>query len=148
MLRLILLFTILISSLSTSSSARAENHDVQMLNRGEKGAMVFEPDYLKISPGDTVTFRATHKGHNAASLKDMVPEGYAGFQGKIDEELSVTFDEAGFYAVRCVPHYMMGQVMMIKVGEASFPDSYRQVNHPGLAKKRMQDLVKRIDAGE
>jgi len=129
-------------------AAWAENYEVQMLNRGEKGSMVFEPDYLKIQPGDTVIFRTTHKSHNAASIEGMVPEDYAGFQGKIDEELSVTFEEQGFYGVRCIPHYTMGQVMLIKVGEAELPPSYRTVKHYGLAKKRMQDLFERIDDGE
>jgi len=128
--------------------AVAENYDVKMLNRGEKGAMVFEPDYLKIQPGDSVTFRAVHKSHNAASIDSMVPEGYAGFKGKIDEEISVTFDEIGFYGVKCIPHYSMGKVMLIKVGDAQLPDSYREVKHPGLAQKRMQELFARIDAGE
>jgi len=126
----------------------AENYDVKMLNRGEKGAMVFEPDYLKIKPGDTVTFRAVHKSHNAASIDGMVPEGYTGFKGKIDEEISITFDETGFYGVKCIPHYSMGKVMLIKVGEAELPASYREVKHPGIAQKRMQELFARIDAGE
>jgi len=128
MSRIIVVFaTMLVAALVlnfVSPPAHAENYDVQMLNRGEKGSMVFEPDYLKIQVGDTVTFRATHKSHNAASIEGMVPEGYAGFQAKIDEELSVTFDEAGFYGVRCIPHYTMGQVMLIKVGEAELPASY------------------------
>jgi len=126
----------------------AENYDVQMLNRGEKGSMVFEPDYLKIQPGDTVTFRATHKSHNAASIEGMVPEGYVGFRAKVDEELSVTFEDQGFYGVRCIPHYMMGQVMLIKVGEVELPLFYRDIKHPGLAQKRMQIIFDRIDAGE
>jgi len=32
----------------------AEMHQIQMLNRGEAGPMVFEPDFLRIEPGDTV----------------------------------------------------------------------------------------------
>jgi len=129
-------------------AAWSENYEVSMLNRGEKGAMVFEPDYLKIQPGDTVTFRAVHKSHNAASIEGMVPEGYAGFKGKINEDISITFAREGFYGVKCIPHYAMGQVMLIKVGEAQLPSSYRDVKLSGLAQKRMQAIFARIDAGE
>jgi len=132
----------------TVSPASAENYEVKMLNRGEKGSMVFEPDYLKIQPGDSVTFRAVQKSHNAASIDGMVPEGYAGFKGKIDEEISVTFEAQGFYGVKCIPHYSMGKVMLIKVGVAELPASYREIKHPGIAQKRMQEIFARIDAGE
>jgi len=145
MLRIALLLAALATNLS-ALPVWAENYDVKMLNRGEKGAMVFEPDYLKIQPGDTVTFRAVHKSHNAASIEGMVPDGYAGFKGKIDEEISVTFDKEGFYGVKCIPHYSMGKVMMIKVGDVQLPDSYREVKHPGLAQKRMQEIFSRIES--
>lgn len=34
----------------------AETFELQMLNKGETGAMVFEPSYLKVAVGDTITF--------------------------------------------------------------------------------------------
>ena len=36
------------------SIGQAETHDVNMLTRGDTGAMVYEPAYLEIAPGDTV----------------------------------------------------------------------------------------------
>ena len=35
-----------------SVHASAETFEVKMLNRGEKGPMVFEPDFLEIAAGD------------------------------------------------------------------------------------------------
>jgi plastocyanin len=55
--------------------ASAAEHEIRMLNKGEAGIMVFEPAFLEVAPGDTVHFRAVDKGHNAASVDGMVPEG-------------------------------------------------------------------------
>lgn len=124
----------------SASSALAETYEVKMMNRGEKGSMVFEPDFLKLAPGDKVKFIATHKSHNAATIDGMVPEGNAGFKGKINEEIEVTFDHEGFYGIKCSPHYGMGMVMLIKVGEAELPQSYREVKFPARAKARFENL--------
>lgn len=102
----------------TSFAAVAAEFEVQMLNKGESGNMVFEPAFLQIAPGDTVKFVPTDKGHNAETIKDMIPEGAEAFKGKINEEFSVTFDVAGAYAYKCAPHLAMGMVGMIVVGEA------------------------------
>lgn len=53
------------------------------------------------------------------------PAGYPGFIGKIDEEIEVKYDNAGFYGIKCSPHYAQGMIMLIKVGDAVLPDSYR-----------------------
>ena len=37
--------------------------------------MVFEPALVKVAPGDTVKFVATDKGHNAETIKGMLPDG-------------------------------------------------------------------------
>lgn len=126
--------------------AMAENYEVKMLNRGEKGPMVFEPDYLELKPGDRVKFIATNKSHNAATIDGMVPEGNAGFKGKINEEIEVTFDQQGFYGIKCSPHYGMGMVMLIRVGETTLPDSYRGIDFPSRAKPRFEELFAAVDA--
>jgi len=96
--------------------AMAETFEVKMLNRGEKGPMVFEPDFLEIAPGDRVRFVPTHKSHNAATIDGMVPEGAEGFKSRINDEFETAFDRPGFYGIKCSPHYGMGMVMLIKVG--------------------------------
>ena len=102
-----------------SFSVGAAEFEVQMLNKGTDGsAMVFEPAFLQISAGDTVKFVPTDKGHNAETIKGMFPEGGNEFKGKINEEFSVTFDVEGAYAYKCLPHFGMGMVGMIVVGEA------------------------------
>ena len=85
---------------------------------------------------------------NAATIDDMIPEGATPFKGKIDEELEITFDKPGFYGIKCIPHYAMGMIMLIKVGDAALPQSYRDHKQPGIAKKRFDDIYARIDKGE
>jgi pseudoazurin len=124
----------------SGSASLAETIEVKMLNRGDKGSMVFEPDFLALKPGDTVKFIATNKSHNAATIDGMVPENHAGFKGKINEEIEVSFDQPGFYGIKCSPHFGMGMVMLIKVGEAELPQSYREVALPPRAKPRFEAL--------
>lgn len=103
-----------------SFPAMSADHQVKMLNKGDDGStMVFEPAFLKVEPGDTVTFIATDKGHNAETIRDMVPEGAEAFKGKINEEISVTLTQEGLYGYRCMPHYAMGMVGLIQVGDST-----------------------------
>ncbi len=60
-----------------TAPAVAADHEVRMLNRGEAGAMVFEPAWLEVAPGDTVTFVPTDRSHNAESIAAMLPLGAA-----------------------------------------------------------------------
>lgn len=123
----------------------AETIEVKMLNRGENGSMVFEPDYVELKPGDSVKFRVGHKSHNAASIDGMVPEGYAGFKGQINEEIEVTFETSGFYGIKCSPHFAMGMVMLIKVGDAELTEAFRKAEVPGRARGRFDAIFARID---
>lgn len=119
----------------------AETFEVQMLNKGEAGRMVFEPAALTIQSGDTVKFLATDRGHNAQSIDGMIPEGAEPFEGKINEEIEVTLTAGGLYAVMCKPHYAMGMVMLIAVGEAVAPDDFLAGRIPPNAKKRFAEQL-------
>ena len=88
-----------------------------MLNKGEKGAMVFEPDFIKAMPGDTVRFIPTSKGHNVESIKGMLPEGVTKFKSKFNKEYVLMLENNGLYGIKCSPHYSMGMVALISVGE-------------------------------
>ena len=112
--------TILAGSLVIlSGAALAESYEVQMLNTGSDGVMVFEPAVLSINPGDSVTFKATNPGHNSESMSEMLPEGAEGWQGGMGQEVTVTFDQDGVYVYQCTPHLMMAMVGVIKVGSGS-----------------------------
>ena len=128
-------------ALGLAGTAVAAEHEILMLNKGEKGAMVFEPDFVQAEPGDTITFIVTDKGHNAESIKGMLPEGADGFKGKINEEVSITVTEDGLYGIKCAPHYGMGMVALIAVGDPSNIEEALAVKHPGKAKKVFAELL-------
>jgi pseudoazurin len=102
--------------LSFNLYIQAENYEVKMLNQGSEGYMVFEPSVLKIKKGDTVTFKATDAAHNSASIKGMIPSGAEDWNGKLSQDISVTFNVEGVYGYQCTPHMMMAMVGIIEVG--------------------------------
>ncbi|WP_119390813.1 pseudoazurin [Taklimakanibacter lacteus] len=118
--------------------------EVEMLNRGAEGVMVFEPSLIKLAPGDTVKFMPTDRGHNVETIKGMLPEGAESFAGKLNEEVTITFDKPGVYGVRCKPHYGMGMVGLIVVGEPANTDNAKAVTHPGRAKQIFAKLFDRL----
>lgn len=123
-----------------ASGAYAAEHEVKMLNKGEAGAMVFEPEIVRAAPGDTIRFLATDKGHNAETVKGMVPEGAEPFKGKLNEEIAVTLDKEGVYGVRCKPHYGLGMVMLITVGEPVNAEEAKAAKSPKKAKAKFDAL--------
>ncbi len=135
----------LVFSAAISSAAIAEDYEVQMLNRGDTGTMIFEPAFLRIAVGDTVKFVATDRGHNAESIPEMIPEDADVFEGAINEEIEVTFDVDGLYAVRCKPHFAMGMVMTIAVGDiAGAPEGYLDGRIPGGAMSRFEEQLSNL----
>ena len=128
--------------IALGSAVAAETFEVKMLNKGDAGTMVFEPASLRIAPGDTVKFIATARGHNAETVDGMIPDGAEGFTGKINEEIEVTLTEAGFYGVICKPHFAMGMVMVIAVGDATeTPADFFEGRIPKKAKQRFEDAL-------
>lgn len=121
--------------------ALAADFEVHMLNKGVAGSMVFEPAFVQVQPGDTVTFIPTDKGHNVETIKDMLPEGVAPFKSKVNETYTVTFDVAGAYGVKCTPHFAMGMVGMILVGdELANLDAVKAVKVPKKAADRFAEI--------
>lgn len=129
---------------SLAGIAQAEEHVVQMLNRGEAGTMVFEPGFVHAQAGDTVRFVPTDRGHNAELIEGLAPEGAAHFEGKINEEFVVTLDTEGVYGVMCKPHFAMGMVMSIAVGDVEVPDGFLEGRLPRTAKTRFEEQLSNL----
>lgn len=130
-----------------TAPALAANYDVKMLNKGEAGTMVFEPAFLKLEPGDTVTFLPTDKGHNAESIKDMTPEGAELFKSGMNKEVTITFDVPGVYGIKCTPHLAMGMVILLQVGDdTSNLEAAKAAKVPGKAKERFAPLFAELEA--
>ena len=133
-----------LAAVMVAGAAQAAEHEIHMLNKGANGAMVFEPHFLKVEPGDTVKFIPVDKTHNAETIKGMLPDGAEAFKGKVNEEISVTFTTEGVYGVKCLPHYAMGMVALIQVGAPVNLDAAKGVKHPGVAKKRFEQIFAEV----
>ncbi|HLT78705.1 MAG TPA: pseudoazurin [Ferrovibrio sp.] len=129
-----------LASLALVGPVSAAEFEVKMLDKGQKGVMVFEPALVKAAPGDKVTFVPTNKGHNVETIDGMLPAGVAPVVGKYNETISITFDKPGVYGFKCKPHYGMGMVAMVVVGSPENENEARAVSHPGKAKKVFAEL--------
>jgi len=145
-MRKVIVLGAIVAALGFAGAAGAAEVEVKMLNKGTEGVMVFEPALVKINPGDTVKFVAADKGHNVESIETMLPEGGKAFTGKVNEEISVTFDTAGVYGFKCKPHYGMGMVGMVVVGDAANVDQAKAATHPGKAKQAFATLFDKLAA--
>ncbi|MEY8840538.1 pseudoazurin [Cribrihabitans sp. XS_ASV171] len=128
-----------------AGAALAETHEVKMLNKGEAGVMVFEPAYVKAAPGDVIRFLPTDKGHNVENIEGMLPAGVEAFKTKFNEEFELTVSEEGLYGIKCTPHYAMGMVALVQVGDPVNLDDVNAVKQKGKAKGRMADLVAQVE---
>jgi pseudoazurin len=133
-----------VAVLGFAGAAQAAEVEVKMLNKGAEGVMVFEPALVKIAPGDTVKFIAADKGHNVETIDAMLPEGAQKFVGKINEELAITFEKPGVYGYKCKPHYGMGMVGLVVVGDAPNLDQAKAAAHPGKAKQAFANLFDKL----
>ena len=126
--------------------AGATEIQVKMLNKGAKGAMVFEPHLIIASPGDTISFLSVDKGHNVETIKGMIPEGAESFKSKMSADFSVTLTAEGIYGVKCMPHYAMGMVALIRVGKGDNLEAAQAVKQSGKAKEVFTGLFEQVQA--
>ena len=131
--------TIAASSIMAPGFASAKDIVVQMKNQGAGGAMVFEPSFVQASVGDTVRFVPTDVGHNAETIKGMLPAGVEPSAGTMNKEFDLLLSKAGIYGVKCMPHFSMGMAAIIQAGKGPSPNiaAARAVILPPLAAKRL-----------
>jgi len=144
-----LILSAALGAMVMAPAAFAEEHVIEMRNMGsDRQSMVFEPAYLEVEPGDTVTFVNAMGVHNAQTIDGMLPEGVEGFVGDMNSDVSFTASEEGLYGIKCMPHYGMGMVALIKVGDGEAPnlETAASVRHPGRARIRMADLLEQAAA--
>jgi pseudoazurin len=108
---------IALAAMALTGAAQAAEFTINMVNKDANGqTMQFEPAFLKAAPGDIVHFVAVDKGHDTESL--VVPDGAQPWKGKISQNFDVTLTAPGLYVFKCTPHYPMGMVGLIEVGDA------------------------------
>ena len=143
-------FFVIFTMLFIQFDLNGANHSVKMLNQGSSGVMVFEPAYLKINIGDSVTFESTDAAHNSASIPGMIPSSASSWNGGLSQDITVMFDVAGIYGYQCTPHSMMAMVGVIQVGDdKSNLDSAKAVAQQFkssfvMNQTRLDDLLSKI----
>ena len=141
MKKIYLLITTVLFAVSVNLVSAAEIR-VKMLNKDADGnKMVVEPMLIYAEKGDTVIFEPTEKGHMAASMKGMIPEGIEKFKGKINKEVSVVVSEEGLYGIKCTPHFANGMVALIVVGEIDTEGFLEGKKIPKKSKDRMKEML-------
>ncbi|MEM9724381.1 MAG: pseudoazurin [Pseudomonadota bacterium] len=129
----------------------AETHIVEMLNKDPEDSsqrQIFKPAVLVVQPGDTVVFKATDRGHNAASMKGMTPEGAEEFKGRVNKDVEVTFDTVGVYGYICTPHVSAGMVGLVVVegeGWDANLEEAKGVRQRGRAKARFEEYFAQLE---
>ena len=135
-------------SICTNATGDFKTYTVKMLNEGPSGAMVFEPDFIKINTCDSINFEMTDAGHNAVTIaapKDSLP-----FDTQYKPSTTVQFDTKGLYLYQCSPHAMMAMAGIIQVSdsnnkseiETAIQNFESAVMIPGV-KTRISDLLRK-----
>ena len=135
-------------SICTNATGNFKTYTVKMLNEGPSGAMVFEPDFIKINSCDSINFEMTDAGHNAVTIaapKDSLP-----FDTQYKPSTTVQFDTKGLYLYQCSPHAMMAMAGLIQVSDSSNKSEIETavqkfesaVMIPGV-KTRISDLLRK-----
>ena len=135
-------------SICTNATGNFKTYTVKMLNEGPSGAMVFEPDFIKINTCDSINFEMTDAGHNAVTIaapKDSLP-----FDTQYKPSTTVQFDTKGLYLYQCSPHAMMAMAGIIQVSdsnnkseiETAIQNFESAVMIPGV-KTRISDLLRK-----
>ena len=128
--------------LGSAAPRHAQNYIVKELNVGPSGNPdQFSPDFLKIQPGDSVTFQADDSGHDVMSMYNDIPAGAQPFQGQVGKTFTVTFTVPGVYAYKCQPHLSFGMVGMIVVGQPANVDKLSFAGLPRRAHDRLEALA-------
>ena len=115
----VFLKSILLASagIALSVSASAKEVSVKMLNQSGGEKYVFDAELVRLKPGDSLVFEATDRGHNAETIPGMLPQGAKRFKTGFNKSETVTFSAPGIYGVKCLPHFGLGMIAFVIVGD-------------------------------
>ena len=144
---LLILFLSIIIGIVSASTADASEYRIQMLNKSENKKYVFASEITRRAPGDSVIFEPTSKGHNAVTIKGMLPVGAKKIKTPYNKEVTITLTEPGIYGIKCAPHVGAGMVALIIVGDVSEADiEIAKIKLPKKAKAKMKILLSNVNS--
>ena len=128
-----------------SITAFAESQTIEMLNKSGNEMMVYSKKIVKVNVGDTVSWKATTKGHNVEFIRNGTPEGVGKFKSKMNVDVDYKFEVPGIYAYWCTPHKAMGMIGFVVVGEdKSNLDKIKAIKFVGKSKKIAPELISQL----
>ena len=128
-----------------STTAFDESHTIEMLNKSGNEMMVYSKKIVKVNVGDTVSWKATTKGHNVEFIRNGTPEGVGKFKSKMNVDVDYKFEVPGIYAYWCTPHKAMGMIGFVVVGEdKSNLDKIKAIKFVGKSKKIAPELISQL----
>ena len=131
-------------TISTGIS-KAENREIEMLNKLNDEYMVYSKKIVKVSVGETVFWKATDSSHNVEFIKGAVPEGVESFKSKLSEDVQYKFEIPGIYAYWCTPHKSLGMIGFVIVGnDLSNKEDISNVKYFGKSKKIAKKLIDQL----
>lgn len=112
--------------LGLPSGVLAAGLTIKMLTDGPNGTkLVFDPMFLKVKVGDTVTFEPMDKaGHTSISV--FVPAGATPWKAAPNAQIKVKIDKPGVYLVECDLHKSMGMVAVLQAGKPTNLDDAKK----------------------
>ena len=125
----------------------AAGHGIRMLDRGEAGAMMFEPALLRVAPGGTVRLLAANRGRDAGSPVTMASKATPRFHGHVDQEIAISFERPGRhgYPVQAASRAgMVGPAMVGEAGAAANLERARGARHPARAREGFGRMFREI----
>ena len=128
-----------------TTTAYSASHTIEMLNKSGNEMMVYSKKIIKVNIGDTVTWKATTKGHNVEFIRNGTPEGVDKFKSKMNVDVDYKFEVPGIYAYWCTPHKGTGMIGLIVVGkDISNKDEISNAKAVGKSKKKLAGLIEKL----
>jgi pseudoazurin len=103
----------------------------------------YDPVVLKIEPGDTVSW-TNMGGHFNLFEAGLIPKGAEPWSSSMGQNVSRTFDVEGVYIYQCPPHFSMGMVGAIIVGEAHNLDEI-DANATGMYRRALARVKQALE---
>ena len=125
--------------------SKAENTEIEMLNKLNHEYMVYSKKIINVNIGDTVFWKATDSSHNVEFIKRAVPEGVKSFKSKLNEDVQYKFEIPGIYAYWCTPHKSLGMIGFVIVGnDLTNLEEISNVRYFGKSKKIAEELIEQL----
>ncbi|GAA0467689.1 plastocyanin/azurin family copper-binding protein [Halococcus dombrowskii] len=119
------------STSGTSGNSSASGGETTTVASGPDGRLVFDPEAVEVSVGDTVAWEFESAGHNVSGVPEdneevSIPDGAEPFSSYDGDPYAVveegktyehTFETAGEYTYVCIPHVSSGMVGTVTVSE-------------------------------